>query len=618
MKGGAALVMLPIGLAIFALSLQMSVRQAGVQPVSLPGMGQDSSILGEQEQFMQVPQGTLGRGGGRLAHLLAGDGDYTAHNGQVPKKWRLGADFEPALEASASTDLPKVAFMTTTADKFRQIQLWTQYHRALGVSLFYLFVDGQAAQPDVMEQLRKLPGVRVVPRTPELAYKQEHSRAWNETWLAAFFHKPCNHELFVRQSLNMEEGIQLARADGADWVLHIDTDELMYPGGAPHYSLQAVLAAVPHRVDNVVFPNYESMPERDDIVDPFTEVTLFKRNFHHVVSDAYFKAYKSVTRGNPNYFITYGNGKSAARVRPGLRPNGAHRWFNYNRRPTEITHETAAVLHFTYNRFSDLKSRRDRCDCAPTDTDAKRCFILPFDRMAFLAASLKTDEELMQWFRDRLVWNDPQQVRELVRSGLFYRIYTPQVLMRGFITMNEAAGSRQLPQNEGSRAVGQADGDAVTGIAAAVEAAAGRAVGSPPNDSKSSAVTAGQSLTDGPGKGFGEDGGTGGRGNSISAEKGVDENGRAASGGKGGGGDGDGGGAAEGNAQLELAHTLQTGSFDELPPPEATEQLESSGPADDSLGGGGGTDGLVAGGVQGMSQNGKGAGRASGGVSAAD
>lgn len=33
--------------------------------------------------------------------------------------------------------------MTTTSDSFRQIQLWTQYHRALGVELFYLFVDGQ-------------------------------------------------------------------------------------------------------------------------------------------------------------------------------------------------------------------------------------------------------------------------------------------------------------------------------------------------------------------------------------------------------------------------------------------------------------------------------------------
>lgn len=39
------------------------------------------------------------------------------------------------------------------------------------------------------------------------------------------------------------------------------------------------------------------------------------------------------------------------------------------------------MLHYTYNRFSDLKSRRDRCDCAPTEEDAKRCFILPFDRM---------------------------------------------------------------------------------------------------------------------------------------------------------------------------------------------------------------------------------------------
>ena len=30
--------------------------------------------------------------------------------------------------------------------------------------------------------------------------------------------------------------------------------------------------AVPRDVDTVVFPNYESMPERDDVDDPFTEV----------------------------------------------------------------------------------------------------------------------------------------------------------------------------------------------------------------------------------------------------------------------------------------------------------------------------------------------------------
>jgi len=315
------------------------------------------------------------------------------------------------------------------------------------------------------------------------------------------------------------EGIQLAAADGIDWLLHIDTDELAYPGGAPEFSLQRVLAAYPADVDTVVFPNYESLPERDDVQDPFTEarpnpdsrmrrrsgppargigtlaisanptltagaqVTLFKRNYHHVVSDAYFKAYHTVARGNPNYFITYGNGKSAARVQSGLRPNGAHRWYSYVKAPKcaptalalaitlnlqgaaadgraggarEETSDQAAVLHFTYNRFEDLKSRRDRCDCAPTEEDAKRCFILPFDRMArpapllaaaaagfevglwglmwrpraraqaFLAASMRGDEELIRWFRERLVWNEPATVTDLLKNGLFVRLYEPQ------------------------------------------------------------------------------------------------------------------------------------------------------------------------------------------------
>jgi len=41
------------------------------------------------------------------------------------------------------------------------------------------------------------------------------SRIWNETWLASFFYKPCNYELFVKQSLNMEMAIVMARV----WVV---------------------------------------------------------------------------------------------------------------------------------------------------------------------------------------------------------------------------------------------------------------------------------------------------------------------------------------------------------------------------------------------------------------
>lgn len=42
--------------------------------------------------------------------------------------------------------------------------------------------------------------------------------------------------------------------------------------------------------------------------------------------------------------------------------------------------EEAAVLHYTYSKFSDLTSRRDRCGCKPTKEDVKRCFMLDFDR----------------------------------------------------------------------------------------------------------------------------------------------------------------------------------------------------------------------------------------------
>jgi hypothetical protein len=58
----------------------------------------------------------------------------------------------------------------------------------------------------VQARLRAVPGVTVVPRDEKLKNRHAQSRIWNETWLAAFFHKPCNHELFVLQSLNMEGG----------------------------------------------------------------------------------------------------------------------------------------------------------------------------------------------------------------------------------------------------------------------------------------------------------------------------------------------------------------------------------------------------------------------------
>ncbi|KAI3739721.1 hypothetical protein L2E82_30132 [Cichorium intybus] len=92
------------------------------------------------------------------------------------------------------------------------------------------------------------------------------------TWLSSFFYKPCNYELFVKQSLNMEMAILMATNSGMDWILHLDTDELIHPAGGGEYSLRKLLHDIPRDVDMVVFPNYESSVERDDIKYPFTQL----------------------------------------------------------------------------------------------------------------------------------------------------------------------------------------------------------------------------------------------------------------------------------------------------------------------------------------------------------
>ncbi|KAG5416378.1 hypothetical protein IGI04_003945 [Brassica rapa subsp. trilocularis] len=311
--------------------------------------------------------------------------------------WKFGVD---------SNLKPKICITTSTSAGLDQILPWMFYHKVLGVSTFFLFVEGKAATPSISKVLESIPGVKVIYRTKDLEEKQAKrdcsivvvssttdqflfcfiSRIWNETWLSSFFYKPCNYELFVKQSLNMEMAIVMARDAGMDWILHLDTDELIYPAGAREYSLRRLLLDVPPNVDMVIFPNYESSVERDDIKDPFTEVSMFKKNYDHLPKDTYFGMYKEATRNNPNYFLTYGNGKSVARVQDHLRPNGAHRWHNYMKTPNEIKLEEAAVLHYTYAKFSDLTSRRDRCGCKPTKEDVKRCFMLDFDRSVVIQA----------------------------------------------------------------------------------------------------------------------------------------------------------------------------------------------------------------------------------------
>lgn len=410
------LTVLPLSLAVFAFVLQWrgeidddpTTRWARPNDrIQFPGMESSSEHV------------TRSSGGSSCVDLL---GQSKSLSFPYFRDWKF--DIKSDLK-------PKICITTSTSGGLEQILPWLFYHKVIGVSNFFLFVEGKAASPGVAKVLQSIPDVKVIFRTRELEEQQAKSRIWNETWLSSFFYKPCNYELFVKQSLNMEMAIVMAREAHMDWILHLDTDELIHPAGTREYSLRKLLSDVPENVDMVVFPNYESSVERDDIKDPFSEVSMFKKNYDHLLKDTYFGNYKESTRGNPNYFLTYGNGKAAARVQHHLRPNGAHRWHNYMKSPKEIKLDEAAVLHYTYTKFSDLTSRRDRCGCKPTKEDVKRCFMLEFDRAAFIIASTATEEEMLSWYREHVVWTDKTLNMKLLRKGILTRIYAPMVIMQG-------------------------------------------------------------------------------------------------------------------------------------------------------------------------------------------
>uniref|UniRef100_K4C4F7 Glycosyltransferase family 92 protein n=1 Tax=Solanum lycopersicum TaxID=4081 RepID=K4C4F7_SOLLC len=83
----------------------------------------------------------------------------------------------------------------------------------------------------------------------------------------------------------MEMVIVMAREASVDWLIHLNTDELVHP---------------------------ESSVERDDVKEPFSEVSMFKKIYDLLTEEMYCGHCKEATRGNPNYFLTYANGKSAA------------------------------------------------------------------------------------------------------------------------------------------------------------------------------------------------------------------------------------------------------------------------------------------------------------------
>jgi hypothetical protein len=76
----------------------------------------------------------------------------------------LNIDHFPAPIAEPASACPRedqiIAMTGSTNEPLERILYWIRYHQIIGFSVFYLFVEGLAADPAVVNVLRSLVGVK--------------------------------------------------------------------------------------------------------------------------------------------------------------------------------------------------------------------------------------------------------------------------------------------------------------------------------------------------------------------------------------------------------------------------------------------------------------------------
>jgi hypothetical protein len=223
------------------------------------------------------------------------------------------------------------------------LRSFLRYHLSIGFDHIFLFFDDPCDPSLSLARAFPAEKVTVLVRSPGLeARLRRRCSLW--ATLGRFYAE----EVQARQSIHAELAVQLAldpssgahnpdaRADAGwacalasplRWLAHLDSDELFYtarPSVKPHFA-----ELERQGIEQLTYANHEGVPETVDVGDCFREVTLFRR--HHLsvpLTEAAREAMQwwESLRDHGQYMLAYDNGKSACRLRPGVRPASVHTW----------------------------------------------------------------------------------------------------------------------------------------------------------------------------------------------------------------------------------------------------------------------------------------------------
>jgi hypothetical protein len=248
------------------------------------------------------------------------------------------------------------------------------YHRELGCARIYVFFDGTT--DNSRDLVRDIDGV--------VCADSIEPRALEDVppWISQLLPR-WQESMDVRKRINTHIAAGLARAEGIEWLINIDPDELLLLNSQEVDAIgdpEAFFTSIGGNVDQILAPNLEAVPVGEGTGRPFIDCTLFLRRFpttefvrratsallrrllHSPMWQAWYDHwyYRVRFRGalprlmhDPvtgasipaGYFLGYSNHKAFIRTRTAdeFRFN-IHRWEKIHRRPISV--KRGFILHY--------------------------------------------------------------------------------------------------------------------------------------------------------------------------------------------------------------------------------------------------------------------------------
>ncbi len=228
----------------------------------------------------------------------------------------------------------KVVTASLVRAPLARLQEWVAYHRNSGIDHMYLFFDDPTDPAAAI--LERQPGVTCY-RCDDDFWRQHPFPGSTEPARLV-----PDKQAAVLAYLLRDAGLT------ADWLAHIDTDELIWAPGGVRGALERELGPA---IDHLQLPPLEAVPPRPGMTDPFREVHLFKEHLPRRYATARRLGVRRPFRGKV-YLRGHRRGKAIVRV-------GAVRTMRvHGPPPSQGAVRSAAapslrVLHFDAGGFRD-------------------------------------------------------------------------------------------------------------------------------------------------------------------------------------------------------------------------------------------------------------------------